>query len=190
MGMVAPVFYTVDMVRKLPEDGHRYEVVHGELLVTPAPRPWHEVIVGRLHAALASYVRDHGAGHVFAGRSEISWGADVLVEPDVFVVPLEQARTLDWKAMRDLLLVSEVLSPSSVRADRYAFVDDRAGVTGLVLVRSRDLRAIADEPERDLVIGVQRSGRAARRADLQHTGRLCAAADDNRFRFDPFWFWG
>src|SRR5207248_3020278 len=45
MGMVAPVFYTVDMVRKLPEDGHRYEVVHGELLVTPAPRPWHEVIV-------------------------------------------------------------------------------------------------------------------------------------------------
>ena len=73
---------------------------------------------------------------------------------------------------------------SSVRADRYAFVDDRAGVTGLVLVRSRDLRAIADEPERDLVIGVQRSGRAARRADLQHTGRLCAAADDNRFRFD------
>jgi len=119
MGMVAPVFYTVDMVRKLPEDGHRYEVVHGELLVTPAPRPWHEVIVGRLHAALASYVRDHGAGHVFAGRSEISWGADVLVEPDVFVVPLEQARTLDWKAMRDLLLVSEVLSPSSVRADRF-----------------------------------------------------------------------
>src|SRR5213079_1745627 len=51
--------------------------------------------------------------------SEISWGADVLVEPDVFVVPLEQARTLDWKAMRDLLLVSEVLSPSSARADRF-----------------------------------------------------------------------
>ena len=61
---------------------------------------------------------------------------------------------------------------SSVRADGYAFVDDRAGVAGLVLVRSRDLRAIADEPERDLVIGVQRSDRAARRADL------------HRFRFD------
>src|SRR5206468_3851314 len=73
---------------------------------------------------------------------------------------------------------------SSVRADRYAFVDDRAGVAGLVLVRSRDLRAIADEPECDLVIGFQRSDRAARRADLQHTGRLCTAADDDRIRFD------
>jgi len=39
MGMVTPVYYTADMVRALPHDGNRYEVVHGELLVTPAPRP-------------------------------------------------------------------------------------------------------------------------------------------------------
>ena len=96
MGMVAPVYYTVDMVRALPEDGNRYEVVHGELLVTPAPRPWHEVILGRLHSTLATYLRDHSVGHVFAGRSDISWGQDILVEPDLFVVPLEQARTLEW----------------------------------------------------------------------------------------------
>ena len=41
MGMVAPVYYTADMVRALPDDGKRYETVHGELLVTPAPRAWH-----------------------------------------------------------------------------------------------------------------------------------------------------
>ena len=66
------------MVRALPEDGNRYEVVYGELLVTPAPRLWHQQLVGRLH---------------------------------VFVVPVEQARTLDWTGIRDLLLVAEVLSP-------------------------------------------------------------------------------
>jgi hypothetical protein len=54
MGMVAPIYYTAEMVRALPEDGNRYEVVHGELLVTPARRPWHEVIVGRLYGALQS----------------------------------------------------------------------------------------------------------------------------------------
>jgi hypothetical protein len=42
MGMAVPIYYTADMVRALPEDGNRYEVVYGELVVTPAPRPWHE----------------------------------------------------------------------------------------------------------------------------------------------------
>jgi len=41
MGMAAPTYYTADMVRQMPDDGNKYEVVHGELLVTPAPRVWH-----------------------------------------------------------------------------------------------------------------------------------------------------
>ena len=34
MGMAAPTYYTADMVRAMPDDGNRYETVHGELLVT------------------------------------------------------------------------------------------------------------------------------------------------------------
>ena len=119
MGMAAPIYYTAEMVRALPEDGNRYEVVHGELLVTPAPRPWHEVLVVRLATALAVYLGVEPIGQLFASRSDISWGRDVLVEPDVLVVPFEEARTLDWSKMRTLLLVAEVLSPSSQRADRF-----------------------------------------------------------------------
>jgi Uma2 family endonuclease len=37
----------------------------------------------------------------------------------VFVVPLDQARTLDWRQMQTLLLAVEVLSPSTARADRF-----------------------------------------------------------------------
>jgi Uma2 family endonuclease len=40
-------------------------------------------------------------------------------QPDVFVVPIEQARTLTWSRMQTLLLVAEVLSPSSVKGDRF-----------------------------------------------------------------------
>ncbi len=119
MGMVAPVYYTVDMVRALPEDGNRYEVVHGELLVTPAPRAWHEEVVGRLYRALCQYLEREPVGHAFGSRADITWGRYVGVEPDVLVVPLAQARTLEWREMRDLLLVAEVLSPSSARADRF-----------------------------------------------------------------------
>jgi Uma2 family endonuclease len=43
----------------------------------------------------------------------------VLVQPDVFVVPTEQAQSLEWTAVRDLLLVAEVLSPSNPSHDRF-----------------------------------------------------------------------
>jgi len=119
MGMAAPIYYTADMVRALPEDGNRYEVVYGELVVTPAPRPWHEFVQRRLLVALDLYFRQYPVGEVLGSRADISWGPDVLLSPDVFVVPLEQARTLDWARMRDLLLVAEILSPASARYDRF-----------------------------------------------------------------------
>jgi Uma2 family endonuclease len=124
--MAAPLdFYTADMVRHL-NDLHdwrwpRYETVHGELLVTPvAPRPWHEVVARRLLVAITNYIeRDDLPLETFGSRSEVSWGdADILVQPDLFVVPKEEVRTFDWTELRHLLLAAEVLSLSSVRADR------------------------------------------------------------------------
>jgi Uma2 family endonuclease len=120
MGMPAPTYYTAEMVRALPEDGNKYEVVHGELLVTPAPRMWHEELWARVFEALRAYVRtEPGVDHVFGSRSDISYGPDTLVSPDIIVVPLEEARTDDWSKIRHLLLVVEVLSASSKRHDRF-----------------------------------------------------------------------
>lgn len=120
MGMAAPIYYTADMVRALPDDGNRYEVVHGELLVTPSPRLWHEEVGARLMETIREYLRREPVGLAIGSRSDLSWGLrDVLVSPDLFVVPLAEARTLDWLALRNVMLVAEVLSPSSLRADRF-----------------------------------------------------------------------
>ncbi len=120
MGMAAPIYWTADMVRALPDDGNRYEVVHGELLVTPAPRASHQLIVTRLVVALSNYLGRDSKGVVLVSPADISWGRkDVLVQPDVFVVAREEVRTTDWKQMRTLLLVGEVLSPTTARADRF-----------------------------------------------------------------------
>lgn len=119
MGMAAPAYWTADMVRALPDDGNRYEVVYGELLVTPAPRPWHEVLVVRLIARLADYLGRERVGVVLGSRADISWDEASLVQPDVFVVDVVQARTLTWARFQNLLLVAEVLSPSSVKSDRF-----------------------------------------------------------------------
>ncbi len=120
MRMVAPVYYTAELVRKLPEDGKRYETVHGELLVTPAPKLWHQAVVRRLLVALDQYLVQYPYGEVLAAPADISWGPDTMVQPDVFVADREEVRTLEWDKVRTLLLVIEVLSPSTSRSDRFA----------------------------------------------------------------------
>ena len=123
MGMPAvqlPEFWTADMVRALPDDGCRHETVHGELLVSPSARVWHHVVVHRLTRMLDDFLRREPVGMVLDQASDISWGADTLVQPDIFVAPIEELATLDWANVRGLLLVVEVLSPSSVRSDRFA----------------------------------------------------------------------
>ena len=119
MGMPAPVYYSAEMVRALPDDGKRYETVHGELLVTPAPRAWHQEVLFRLAVRLDAYVETERCGHLFQSPADISWGPDILVQPDLFVVDIGEARSLNWDCMKSLLLSVEVLSPTTARYDRF-----------------------------------------------------------------------
>jgi len=107
------------MVRALPEDGQRYEVVHGELLVTPAPTMPHQRVVTRLVVALAPYCERLSLGEVLTSPADVSWGEDVLVQPDVFVTARDEAGLSEWSSLRTLDLVVEVLSPSTAKQDRF-----------------------------------------------------------------------
>lgn len=125
MGMAnpEPTYHTADMVRALidADSSRRYETVYGELLVTPAPRVWHEIIVIRLLTSLVAFIQGHREWMVFGSQSDLSWGfPDSLVRPDLFVVAREDAATGDWDRFRRFALIVEVLSPSSARADRFA----------------------------------------------------------------------
>jgi len=119
MSMAAPAYFTADMVRALPEDGNRYEVVYGELLVTPSPRLLHQRILTRLMAALGPYLEANPVGEVLHSPADISWDEDTLVQPDLFVVDRIHAQAQEWAEIRSLLLVIEVLSPSTARHDRF-----------------------------------------------------------------------
>jgi Uma2 family endonuclease len=143
MVMAATTYYSADMVRALPEDGNRYEVVHGELLVTPSPRMLHQLVLERLRDELGPYVRRARVGQLFASPADISWGPDILVQPDLFVLDLREARTLDWSQARTLLLAVEVLSPSSARADRFTKrrLYQQQGV-GMYWVVDTDIKAV------------------------------------------------
>ena len=122
MSMPAVVYYTADMVRALPEDGNRYETVHGELLVSPSPRRFHQIVLGRLHIELGKYFQAEGLEGLLFSPSDISWDSDTLVQPDLFVADAGELRSEsgeEWSPVRTLYLVVEILSPSSLRADRF-----------------------------------------------------------------------
>jgi Uma2 family endonuclease len=120
MGMPQPIAdWTVERVLKLPDDGNRYEAVDGELLVSPAPSLPHQVAVQALYERLKPYVSAHALGRVLLSPADIEFDERTLLQPDLFVAPLVKGRPpRSWKEIRSLLLVVEVLSPSTARADR------------------------------------------------------------------------
>ena len=111
--------WTAARVRELPDDGNRYEVVDGELLVTPAPRFDHQEAVVRLWQLVDDYLRFVRIGHATISPADVELDSHTLVQPDVFVVSLiDGRRPKNWSDIQGLVLAVEVLSPSSARADR------------------------------------------------------------------------
>jgi len=111
--------WTAARVRELPDDGQRYEVVDGELLVTPAPTFDHQRAVGALYLALHHYLAATSSGEVVVSPADIEFDPATLVQPDVFVVPLEGGRRPKrWVDVSRLVLAIEILSPATARADR------------------------------------------------------------------------
>jgi Uma2 family endonuclease len=119
LAMPATTRWTAEMVRALPDDGKRYEVIDGELFVTPAPALRHQDAVFQMASRLAPYVSTHGLGHVIVSPADVTFADGSLVQPDVFVAPLIGGRRpREWSDIKTLLLAVEVLSPSTARADR------------------------------------------------------------------------
>lgn len=115
LGAPTPPYFTARMVRALPDDGLRYETVHGELLVTRAPTPPFLRVAGRLALALTRYLVRRGAGRVLMAPAGLAPGPDTLVQPDVFVTP----PSVRGGGRGLPLLVAEVLAPGTARADRF-----------------------------------------------------------------------
>jgi Uma2 family endonuclease len=110
--------WTREDLARLPDDGNRYEVLDGELFVTPMPLPLHHWLAFRLARALDAYVEQHHVG-VVLGPSAVVWSHNEL-QPDVAVLPLPPAalRPLRWDDLPLPLLVIEVHSPATRLRDR------------------------------------------------------------------------
>ncbi|MDQ8165302.1 MAG: Uma2 family endonuclease [Gemmatimonadota bacterium] len=141
---------------RLPDDGNRYEVLDGRLLVTPQAAYGHQRVAKDLLFSLEAYARAAGSITV-AGPGAIPFG-DSELQPDLMVVP-GVYRDQDWIELPRPLLVIEVLSPSTRRRDfgiKLGAYRDRLGIPEVWLV-DRDARVIHRcRPGQDVVLVQER----------------------------------
>lgn len=111
---------TYDDFCLLPDDGKRYEIIDGELLVTPSPRIRHQMIVTRLSRYLLEFVENNGLGQVFVAPLDVVLSDYDVVEPDLLYVSKERASALaegkNVQGSPDLVI--EVLSETTENRDR------------------------------------------------------------------------
>jgi Uma2 family endonuclease len=144
----------------VPEDGKRYEIIGGELYVTPTPTFFHQRVSRRLQRQLEDYFHDRGLGEVVDAPVTLLLTNNDVMEPDLMVIGDADQVTDRGIVEGPPVLIVEVLSKStaardrSVKAKRYAelgvdhywLVDPRARrIEGFARDGSRYGRAFAAE---------------------------------------------
>ena len=109
------------LIDESPTAWPRYELIDGELLVTPSPGTPHQIAVAAMVHLLHPYLERERVGVVLTAPADLELRPETIVQPDVFVLPEGAADVGDgwtWRDVRRMLLAVEVISPSSVRTDR------------------------------------------------------------------------
>jgi len=138
--------WTLEELHRLPDDGNKYEVIRGELFVTPPPSVDHEEMLARLSAILTGYVEKHGLGKVYHPRSVIRFEGSEA-EPDLMVRAVPSGvHGNAWEKLPPPVLVVEVLSATTRRRDlvnkREYYLDAGVGEYWVLDGDRREIRVI------------------------------------------------
>jgi len=110
---------TYEEFRQLPDDGKRYELIHGEVHLSPAPNTRHQWVSHNLDMSVGIHVQQNRLGEVWVAPLDVRLSEDTAVQPDLIFVSNARAEIIheDYIAGAPDLVV-EVLSPSTARHDR------------------------------------------------------------------------
>jgi Uma2 family endonuclease len=150
--MAPQVRLTYADYRLLPDDGRRYEVLDGELVVSPAPSRRHQQLSKRLQYELYRHVEvEHRLGEVYYAPFDVILTDDTIVQPDLIFVTRERQGLFSERGLEGAPdLVVEILSPRTRSHDEglKRAIYARFGVRELWLV----------DPERDVIDAFELSG--------------------------------
>ncbi len=109
--------YTYEDYLKIPEE-ERYELIEGELLMTPAPVPSHQEISGNLYSELRRFVTENDLGKIFYAPCDVYLDNENVVQPDILFISKERLNIIGEKNIEgppDLAI--EIISESAAYRD-------------------------------------------------------------------------
>jgi len=102
----------------MPQDGKRYEIMEGELYVTPSPSLQHQRITAKLERMLARLLDDSGLGEVYFSPADVVFDEENVVQPDIFFIRSQRLDIIHQNFVKGPPdLVVEVLSPGTKHRD-------------------------------------------------------------------------
>ncbi|MDA8335881.1 MAG: Uma2 family endonuclease [Peptococcaceae bacterium] len=102
---------------KLPE-GALYQLIGGELVLSPSPESKHQRIRRKLGVAVANFADEHYLDEVYFAPMDVYFNDEETYQPDIFFVPWNREKIVEKGRINGAPdLVVEVLSPSTARDD-------------------------------------------------------------------------
>ncbi len=109
--------FTYEDYLKTPDD-ERYELIGGELLMTPSPVPKHQRISGKIEFELRKFVAEHDVGEVFDAPCDVHLDDENVVQPDILFISKDRLNIIGEKNIEHAPdLVIEILSESTAYRD-------------------------------------------------------------------------
>ena len=113
------IVLTYDDYRKLPNDRNRYEILDGELSVTPAPGTKHQIALGNLYRLISIQVFANRIGRLLLAPTDLLLAATTVVQPDLIFIGNDRSQVVTERGVEGApTLVIEILSPTTHRTDR------------------------------------------------------------------------
>ena len=111
---------TYDDLESIPQEreGDRHEIIDGELIVTPAPIPKHQIVSRTIFRRLDRHVVEHDLGEVYYAPIDIRFTPDNVLIPDIIFIARDRLHLVGPRAVDGPPdLVIEILSPGTRQRD-------------------------------------------------------------------------
>ena len=109
--------YTYEDYLKTPDD-ERYELIEGDLIMTPSPMTKHQRISGKIGFELIKYVTENNLGEVFYAPYDVLFDDENVVQPDILFVSKDRLDIIGEKNIQGAPdIIVEIISESSAYRD-------------------------------------------------------------------------
>jgi len=109
--------YTYEDYLKTPED-ERYELIEGELIMSPSPIPKHQRISRKIEFILEKYVTENDLGEAFYAPCDVYLDDENVIQPDILFISKDRLNIIGEKNIQGAPdLVMEIISENTAYRD-------------------------------------------------------------------------